>query len=42
MVDNITVRTPGLDVVGINATPYGDTARLSRITVVGDSARARS
>ncbi|WP_328748338.1 pectate lyase [Streptomyces sp. NBC_00285] len=39
VVDNVTVKAPGLDVVGINATPYGDTARLSRITVVGDSAR---
>ncbi|MEU1480764.1 pectate lyase [Streptomyces sp. NPDC001668] len=39
VVDNVTVRAPGVDVVGINATPYGDTARLSRITVLGDSAR---
>lgn len=39
VLDNVTVKAPGKDIVGINATPYGDTARLTRITVVGDSSR---
>jgi hypothetical protein len=39
IVDNVTIKAPGLDVVGINATPYGDTAKLTRVTVIGDAAR---
>ncbi|MFE2422646.1 pectate lyase [Streptomyces hokutonensis] len=39
VLDNVTVKSPGLDIVGINSTPYGDTARLSRITIQGDPAR---
>ncbi|MFI9175906.1 pectate lyase [Streptomyces lincolnensis] len=39
VVDNVTVTAPGLDVVGINATPYGDTARLTRIAVAKDPTR---
>ncbi|GHH83477.1 pectate lyase [Streptomyces sulfonofaciens] len=35
-VQNVTVTAPGKAIVGIN-TNYGDTARLSGITVVGDS-----
>ncbi|MEV8547069.1 pectate lyase [Streptomyces sp. NPDC051572] len=36
VLDNVTVKSPGLDIVGINSTPYGDTARLTRITIQGD------
>ncbi|MEV0218743.1 pectate lyase [Streptomyces sp. NPDC050704] len=39
VLDNVTVKSPGHDVVGINPTPYGDTARLTRITVLGDPGR---
>jgi hypothetical protein len=35
VLENITVFSPGKSLVGIN-TNYGDTARFSRITVVGD------
>ncbi|WP_416970524.1 pectate lyase [Streptomyces sp. 4F14] len=38
-LDNVTLTTPGKEVVGINPQPYGDTARLTRITIVGDPQR---
>jgi hypothetical protein len=36
VLENITAFSPGKTLVGIN-TNYGDTARLSKITIVGDS-----
>ncbi len=36
VVDNITATAPGKAIVGIN-TNYGDTAKLTRITIVNDS-----
>ncbi|KPI21421.1 Pectate lyase [Actinobacteria bacterium OK074] len=39
VVDNVRVKAPGKEIVGINSTPYGDTAKLSRITITGDAAR---
>lgn len=38
VLENITVFSPGKTLVGIN-TNYGDTARYSKITIVGDSSR---
>ncbi|WP_352252835.1 pectate lyase [Amycolatopsis nalaikhensis] len=38
VVDNVTATVPGKALVGIN-TNYGDTARLTRITIVGDTSR---
>ncbi|MEU0877222.1 pectate lyase [Lentzea sp. NPDC005914] len=38
VLENITAFAPGKALVGIN-TNYGDTARLSKITIVGDSSR---
>ncbi len=38
VIDNVTVRAPGVDVVGINPN-LGDTARISRVTIVGDRSR---
>lgn len=38
VVDNVTATVPGKTLVGIN-TNYGDTAKLTRITIVGDSSR---
>jgi hypothetical protein len=38
VVDNVTATVPGKALVGIN-TNYGDTAKLTRITIVGDSSR---
>ncbi|MCP2201692.1 pectate lyase [Lentzea flava] len=38
VLENITAFSPGKTLVGIN-TNYGDTARLSKITIVGDSSR---
>jgi hypothetical protein len=38
VLENITAFSPGKALVGIN-TNYGDTARFSRITIVGDSSR---
>ena len=38
VVDNVTATAPGKAIVGIN-TNYGDTAKLTRITIVGDSSR---
>jgi hypothetical protein len=38
VLENITAFSPGKALVGIN-TNYGDTARFSRITVVGDSSK---
>ncbi|WP_154697772.1 pectate lyase [Lentzea guizhouensis] len=38
VLENITAFSPGKNLVGIN-TNYGDTARFSRITIVGDSSR---
>ncbi|RCV49821.1 pectate lyase [Marinitenerispora sediminis] len=38
IIDNVTVTAPGSRLAGINSN-YGDTARLSRITIVGDSNR---
>jgi hypothetical protein len=38
VLENITAFSPGKSLVGIN-TNYGDTARFSRITVVGDSSK---
>ncbi|MFD5827197.1 pectate lyase [Lentzea sp. NPDC060358] len=38
VLENVTAFSPGKALVGIN-TNYGDTARFSRITVVGDSSR---
>ena len=38
VVDNVTATVPGKALVGIN-TNYGDTARFSRITIVGDSSK---
>ncbi|WP_410587000.1 pectate lyase [Amycolatopsis sp. lyj-23] len=38
VVDNVTATAPGKALVGINPN-YGDTARLTRITIVGDSSR---
>nr|WP_233223877.1 pectate lyase [Amycolatopsis sp. CA-128772] len=38
VVDNVTATAPGKALVGIN-TNYGDTAKLTRITIVGDSGR---
>ncbi|WP_329046923.1 pectate lyase [Amycolatopsis sp. NBC_01488] len=38
VVDNVVATAPGKALVGIN-TNYGDTAKLTRITIVGDSSR---
>ena len=38
VLENITAFSPGKSLVGIN-TNYGDTARLSKITIVGDSSK---
>ncbi|MEU8639492.1 pectate lyase [Amycolatopsis sp. NPDC048633] len=38
VVDNVTATVPGKTLVGIN-TNYGDTAKLTRIIIVGDSSR---
>ncbi|MDX8036692.1 pectate lyase [Lentzea sp. BCCO 10_0856] len=38
VLENITAFSPGKTLVGIN-TNYGDTARLSKITIVGDSSK---
>ncbi|MET8848945.1 pectate lyase [Amycolatopsis sp. NPDC004625] len=38
VVDNVTATVPGKALVGINPN-YGDTAKLTRITIVGDSSR---
>ncbi|MCG8926321.1 pectate lyase [Lentzea sp. CC55] len=38
VMENVTAFSPGKNLAGIN-TNYGDTARFSRITVVGDSSR---
>ena len=38
VVDNVTATVPGKTLVGIN-TNYGDTAKLTRITIIGDSSR---
>jgi hypothetical protein len=38
VVDNVTATVPGKALVGIN-TNYGDTAKLTRITIVGDTSR---
>lgn len=38
VISNVTATVPGKVLVGIN-TNYGDTARLSGITIVGDSSR---
>jgi hypothetical protein len=38
VLENITAFSPGKTLVGIN-TNYGDTARLRKITIVGDSSR---
>ncbi|MCP2245936.1 pectate lyase [Lentzea aerocolonigenes] len=38
VLENITAFSPGKALVGIN-TNYGDTARFSRITIVGDSSK---
>jgi hypothetical protein len=38
VLENITAFSPGKSLVGIN-TNYGDTARFSRITIVGDSSK---
>ncbi|MET9632796.1 pectate lyase [Lentzea sp. NPDC006480] len=38
VLENITAFSPGKALVGIN-TNYGDTARFSKITIVGDSSR---
>ena len=38
VLENITAFSPGKTLVGIN-TNYGDTARFSRITIVGDSSK---
>lgn len=38
VVDNVAATVPGKTLVGIN-TNYGDTAKLTRITIVGDSSR---
>ena len=38
VVDNVIATAPGKALVGIDAN-YGDTAKLTRITIVGDSSR---
>ncbi|GGN07715.1 pectate lyase [Lentzea pudingi] len=38
VLENVTAFSPGKTLVGIN-TNYGDTARFSRITIVGDSSK---
>ncbi len=38
VLENITAFSPGKSLVGIN-TNYGDTARFSKITIVGDSSK---
>ncbi|WP_425583515.1 pectate lyase [Streptomyces macrosporus] len=38
VIENVTVTAPGKSLAGINSN-YGDTARLTRVTIVGDSSR---
>ena len=38
VIENVTATAPGKSLAGINSN-YGDTARLSRVTIVGDSSR---
>ncbi|WP_078591800.1 pectate lyase [Streptomyces megasporus] len=38
VIDNVTVTAPGKSLAGINSN-YGDTARLTRVTIVDDSSR---
>lgn len=37
VIDNVLVTAPGKSIVGINSN-LGDTAKISRVTIVGDSA----
>ncbi len=39
VIQNVTVTAPGKSLAGINSN-YGDTARLSAVTIVGDSSRS--